>query len=287
MRKVLPYVVLVALLPACFGSYLTATSQQKQLPKAAVVSYLPPVSFLKIAAVGYKGLVSDYLFLKVYTFYGESLHRTAKPRITKDEWHWVIKELDAATDLDPYFSDPYYFANAFLTWEARMYTECNLLLEKGSLNRDWDERIPFFAGFNYYYFLNDGLKSFKYLTEASKRSGGNPLYDSLAARAAYRANKTEFAISYLEDQIQQADLQGQKGKTLDLERRLDVLKGIRQIEVAVESYKELFGTLPTTIGELTTSGLLRTIPADPYGGSFYISSDGSVKTTSNMAPAKK
>lgn len=282
MRKALSFMLPIVLLPACFVCYLMAISQQKQLPKATEISYLPPAKILKITALEYKGLVSDYWFLKVYTFYGESLLRKEAPRVKKDEWLWMIRVLSTATELDPYFFDPYYFNNAFVTWEAGMVKESNQLLEKGSLHRNWDALLPFFTGFNYYYFLDDNEKSFYYLKEASKRSGGNPFYDRLASRIAYKANKTELAIMYLEEQIKQSELQGLMGTMRDVERRLEVLKGIRQIEVAVEAYQKLFTRPPANIDELTKLRLLPTVPKEPNGGSYYLATDGRVRSTKDL-----
>ena len=49
--------------------------------------------------------------------------------------------------------DPYFYANAFLPWDAHMTEETNRLLEKGSRYRDWDWMLPFFIGFNDFFFL--------------------------------------------------------------------------------------------------------------------------------------
>lgn len=249
-------------------------------PRHEQLFTLPP-KLLRIVAFQFKEAAADISFLNASAFLG------GKAPQNPQEYSWLYNTLKNSAALDPYFLDPYYLMNAALIWDRYKLDEVNDLIAKGADKRTWDKLLPFYAGFNYYYFLNDGIKSFHYLTEASKRSGGNPFYDSLAARVAYKANKTEFAISYLENQIQQAEQQGNKGKTVDLERRLDVLKAIRQIEVAVESYRKLFGTLPTSVGELLSRGLLSSIPSDPYGGSFYIAKDGSIKTTSDMISLKK
>lgn len=248
-------------------------------PRNAQLFSLPP-KLLRIVAFQFREAAADISFLNASAFLG------GKAPQNQEQYSYFFNTLKNAAALDPYFLDPYYLMNASLIWDRYKTDEVNDLIAKGADKRTWDKLLPFFAGFNYYYFLDDGIKSFRYLTEASKRSGGNPLYDSLAARVAYKANKTEFAISYLENQIQQAEQQGEKGKTRDLERRLGVLKAIRQIEIAVESYKKLFGSLPTSVDELAKLQLLLSVPSDPYGGTFYIAKDGTIKTTSDMIPVK-
>lgn len=249
--------------------------------------YTLPPELLRIVTFQFKEAASDLLFMNASAFLGGTPPQRGTGRYLPQQYSWLHNTLKNSAALDPYFLDPYYLMNSSLIWDRFKIEEVNDLIAKGADKRTWDKSLPFYAGFNYYYFLDDGAKSFHYLIKASKRSGGNPLYDSLAARAAYKANKTDFAISYLESQVQEADQQGNKGKTVDLERRLDVLKGIRQIEVAVESHRKVFGTPPRTIHELVSSGLLSSIPSDPYGGTFYIEKDGSVKTTSDMTTAKK
>lgn len=250
-------------------------------------SFTLPPKLLRIVTFQFKEAAADVLFLNALVFLGGTEPQNDIRRYLPKQYSWLHNTLKNSAALDPYFLDPYYLMNSALIWDNYKLNEVNDLIAKGADKRTWDKMLPFFAGFNYYYFLNDGLKSFHYLTEASKRAGGNPIYDSLAARVAYKANKTEFAISYLENQIQQTELQGQKLKSTDLERRLEVLKAIRQIEIAVESFKSLFGTLPATVNELVSRGLLPSIPSDPYGGEFYLDTDGLIKTTSNMISAKK
>jgi hypothetical protein len=247
---------------------------------------LPP-HILKIASPQFKEVAADIAFLNALTYLGDARTQPDTHRYLPQQYEWVHNTLKNAVALDPYFLDPYYLMNSALIWDRYKLEEVNELIAKGADTRTWDSLLPFYAGFNYYYFLDNGDKSFLYLKEASKRQGGNPFYDSFASRVAYKANKIELAVAYMEEQIRQAELEGRSHTVEPNRKRLDALKGIRQIEVAVESYRKLFGKLPKTVGELSSRGLLPSVPSDPYGGSFYISGDGSVKTTSDMISGKK
>jgi competence protein ComGC len=55
------------------------------------------------------------------------------------------------------------------------------------------------------------------------------------------------------------------------------------IEQARDSFKADHHKLPDSVETLFSSGYLKEIPKDPYGGKFYIDSDGKVKTTSKFA----
>lgn len=241
-----------------------------------------PANVLRVVSGQFKELSADVSFLNALTWLGGAKTQPGTHRYLPEQYEWLYNTLKNSVTLDPCFLDPYYLMNSALIWDSYKLNEVNDLIAKGADTRSWDSMLAFFAGFNYYYFLDDNDKSFSYLKEASKRSGGNPFYDSLAARVAYKANKTELAIMYLEDQIHQLELQGLKDQTISLQPRLDLLKGIYQIELAVESYRQLFSKLPKSVNELVSLGMLASIPKEPNGGEYYLDSFGKVKSTKDL-----
>ena len=241
-----------------------------------------PANVLRVVSGQFKEVSADISFLNALTWLGGARTQHDSGRYLPEQYEWLHATLKNAVTLDPYFFDPYNLMNSALIWDRYKLNEVNDLVAQGANTRKWDTQLPFFSGFNYYFFLNDGEKSFYYLKEASRRSGGNSFYDSLASRVAYKANKTELAIMYLEEQIREAELKGLRGATKHLERRLELLKGIRQIEVAVESYQKLFNWPPAAIDELTKLRLLSAIPKEPNGGSYYLDPDGRVRSTKDL-----
>jgi hypothetical protein len=284
MPRLLPGIIVVLLLPVYLFSLSAVESQRRMLPQDADVSYVLPSPILKITALEFHGLAADFLFLKALTFYGSTVERKESPRIKEQEWRWMYDVLVASTDLDPYFFDPYYFANATFTWEARMVNEADTLLAKGSRYREWDYLIPFFMGFNEFYFLHDNAKASEYLMEGSKRPDAPPLMATLAVRLAYKVDRTEIAIVFLQETLEKTK---DKNTRKELGMRLEVLQGVLALERAVEAYKEKFGKPPHDLQELPAKGFIAHIPADPYGGEFYIDEDGSVKTTSDLYSVRK
>lgn len=106
------------------------TEEAKKVPQAEGSAATLPLPILRITALDYDGLASDFLFLKSLVFLGSTFERKDQPRVKDWEWKWLYHTLEASAALDPYFLDPYYFANANLTWEGKMYQETNTLLEK-------------------------------------------------------------------------------------------------------------------------------------------------------------
>ena len=79
--------------------------------------YIIPSKFSRVLAVGNKGLLSDFLFLKVMTYYGEHVMRSQT--MSEQDWNYIQSGLDVVTDLDPYFLDPYTFTQGTLAWEKK------------------------------------------------------------------------------------------------------------------------------------------------------------------------
>lgn len=276
VRRWLPILIVGLLLPVYFLALSTAAGQRKKLLQVRAVSYVLPPQLLKITTLEFDSLAADFLFLKGLTFYGETMNRTERPRITEEEWRWLYAVLDAATDLDPWFSDPYYFANTNFTWDAGKAREANTLLAKGSKARSWDWTIPFFMGFNEYYFLHNHAKAAEYLMEGSRRPDADPIVAGLALRMTYKGSGTEIAIAFLQTTLKTIADSPEK---FVMEERLKVFKEILALEQVVAVYTREHGTPPATLQVLVEKGLVGKIPKDPYGGTLYLDPDGLVKTT--------
>jgi len=242
---------------------------------------LPPAA-VKILALDYRNLTADLIFSRTMSFYGAKLDRDEK--VDSRTWELIYDRLVLATELDPYFADPYYFGQSVLTWEAGMPQKANTLLDRGRRFRTNDWFIPFFMGFNSFYFLHDNAQAGTYLMEASKRPDSSPLVGLLAARLASKGGGTETAILFLrqlelgtEDPVSKQDIR---------DRRM-ALEGIWVLEQAAERYRQQFGKQPEDLQILVKKGLLNQLPSDPYGGTFYLNDQGKVWTTSDLRPVKK
>lgn len=279
-----PVIVLILMVPVYLYLLTTTAHLYKQLPKGDDVSILLPAPLLKVSSLDYDGLAADALFFKALTFYGSSFDGNKRRELKEWEYDWLHKALSISTDLDPYFLDPYFLANATLAWEANRVNDANALLTKGSQFRTWDYWLPFLIGFNHYYFLDDDAKAAEFLMEASKKPGADPFFGFFAARLAYNSNRTENAITFIE-----GILSTTKDQTMrkDYEIRLKTLKAILFLERAVASFKAKYGSLPHSISQLLEEKIIDRLPVDPYGGTFYLQADGTVKTTSNLRVGKK
>jgi hypothetical protein len=237
-----------------------------------------PSSVLKITSLEFKGLVSDLLFIRALVFEGSTYQRKLKPRMRPEEWQWFDKVLTASTDLDPYFSDPYYLANAHMSWDGGMIRETNILLEKGTRYRDWDWMLPFFAGFNSFFFLHENAKAAEFLVIASQRPGPSEQLLSLASRLEFKQKNTENAILFL---VAVAKKTEDNRLKKEYENRIRALQARLLLENAVSVYKEKFGRAPVSMQRMVEKKIIIKIPEDPYGGKFSIDPNGNIICTSD------
>jgi hypothetical protein len=265
------------------GIYLVALERSgveaRTLPRGAEGAGVLPAPFLKVLSLEFDGLAADLLFIEGLAFYGETLERTTKPRLQEWEWQWLFNTFKTATEIDPWFYDPYYLVNANFPWEGRLIRETDALLERGAAARTWDWTLPFYAGFNEFYFLHNNERGSELLMEAARRPGSSPFIPGLAARLAYQGNRTENAIRFLVEFLQTVENPVERKQ---YETRLEALKGIYLLEQGVKGFENKFQRLPLALQELVDAGLVSALPEDPYGGRFFIAADGSVGTTSEL-----
>jgi tetratricopeptide (TPR) repeat protein len=268
-------------LPLVVILYLTLTAQiwanRAQIRLDTPAGYVMPSKFSRILAMGNKGILSDFIFLKTATFFGgKSIKKGA---LKKEDWQYIVKSLDVTTDLDPYFVDPYFLAEGLLAWSAGMPEEANTILIKGTKYRISDWRLPFFIGFNDFYFLHDYETASDYIMAASRIPNSPGFFPTLAARLAYYGGKSKTALLFLRQMLKEANNPVMQ-KSLEL--RLLALERAVSIEEALDKFKKDQKRLPTKLNELVTQGYLNEMPKDPYGGKWVILDNGRVFSTSKF-----
>jgi hypothetical protein len=241
------------------------------------LDYVLPGPILRITALEFDGLAADLAFLKATTFYGERTYK--RIRLGPDDWDQLTQVLQVATDLDPRFLDPYHFGEMALTWEAGRVPDANRLLEKALRYRGDDWVVPYYLGFNYFYFLHDSAKGGEYLMMASRLPESQAFIGLLASRLSTQSGRTEAAVVFL-DELARSTSDPTLRRQIEL--RLEAVKGIAVIERAVTMYRERYGNSPERIEQLTDARILRTLPTDPYGGQFFLDAQGRVQTTSRL-----
>ncbi len=252
-----------------------------QKPIEEKLGFVPSIKLIKPLSLDQKELVAASLVTKVQIYFGGLVGKAMEERVITQppDLQGMSRLLHGAVQLDPYNMDAYYFAQGFLTWDARQFKVANDLLEYGMKYRTWDWYLPYFAGFNHAFFLKNYVKA----AELYKRAGdlsGEVLYKNLAGRYMQESGQTELAIAYLS-----AMEKGEKSVALKktYQTRLKAFREARRVEQSRDLFRQQQGALPASIWQLVQSGMLNPPPVDPYGGCFYLEPDGKVATTSKYA----
>lgn len=240
----------------------------------------PPVWALQAMSLGNKELASTLIFYNAQFYFGE---KYAWRRETP-EYQRLFVALDKATDLDPRNMDCYYFAQGLFSDIKPAIPVLNRLLQKGMRYRPNDWYLPFFLSANYYFQLKDPVTAAHYLQRAAALTPNSSLFASLSARLLYQGNQTDAAISYLEAFIKETNNPGVRQM---LFKRLEALVAIQYLERAVAAFAKEHGHPPRSLTELIRFGIIKKIPADPYGGTFELDATGRVVTTSKLVEAWK
>jgi len=266
-------IFLYLLLIGPFSAYMNAKPIEEKL------GYVPSAQVIRPFAAGMEEFSAAALVAKVIMYFG-GLSETRANRVKHPpDYVGIERLLSSALVLDPYNMDAYYFAQAFLVWDAREVKKANALLDTGMKYRTWDWYLPFFAGFNSAYFLKDYKQAATYYKRAADLTG-EKLFIGLAGRYMQEAGQTEMAIDYLKAMV--ATARGELAKKT-YAIRLEAFEQVLQIEQAVKRFFSDQKRFPTAIDELLMHDYLPAIPRDPYGGTFSLSENGQVKTTSKFA----
>lgn len=262
-----------------FGFVWTVLSQFRQ--KFSELSYIPyttPSAISKIVSLEFKGIVADFFFLKMITSFGDKIGK--HENLGKRHADYIYHSTDIITDLDPYFWDAYVLGDMTLSWGFGDIDRANALLFKAGKNRPGDFRIPYYIGFNYFYFLKDNVNGAKYLMEAARLPNCPSFVPALAARLSAKAHELRTAIIFLEEMLKKTQ---NHQVAIQLSTRLKALVIIDYLETKIEEFHTRFGDHPRSLLELVERKIITHLPEDPYGGQFYIAPDGKrVFTTSRL-----
>ena len=274
---------LFLILPVLATAYIVVvfalSDYMRGKPFVEKLGYIPSVNAMKVIAADHKQFMSATLMLKVLIYFGGMIEKADNQLQIPADYPAMSRTIDAALKLDPYNMDGYYFAQGILAWDVGKAELANSFLEYGMKYRTWDWQLPYFAGFNYAFFLKDYGKAASQYRRAAELSG-NEMFMNLAGRYMQRSGNTEMAIAYLG---MMAKNTRQESVRKSLLTRRNAFLELLKIEKARNEFVQRKGKDPGSLNDLINAGFLNKVPTDPYGGKFFLKSDGSVSSTSGFA----
>lgn len=185
------------------------------------------------------------------------------------------QDLAFVNNLDPRFSFPYYWAVLVLpdTSYPDAVNAAIKIGERGVREADTDWRVSFYLATLFHLYRNDRAEAAIYF-DAAARNPNAPFYIrrfsenyGIAPNAREQTKQVWLAIAKSSDD---PDL---KARAQEYVARLTIFDYLEQ---EVRTYKAKYGKLPKNIDDLVTSGVVSSLPRDPFGFSFYLYSDGTV-----------
>lgn len=178
----------------------------------------------------------------------------------------MSSDIDAVTRLDPKFSYPYAFAVLMIPGMDHSQTQVAVDIATRGVDQhlgDW--RIPYYLGFTYFYFLKDDASAIKYMRLTAQTPG---------VPSGIKVTALNFGLAKsMQEQTRQFWVSIRDSATDDVVKQnaqdnLDHMDIVEGLQAALGVYKNIHGTYPKAIGDLVTSGILTTIPEDPFGITF-------------------
>ncbi|MDF1615701.1 hypothetical protein [Desulfurivibrio dismutans] len=226
--------------------YLLAFSQQERgLASASVELSHPLPPLVQEVGLGYlKQLGGEMQFVRAAVFHGG-----VDPERDPLEYAAPLAAtLGAAVHLHPQFIDSYYLVQATLPMLNEQYArEANDLHRRGMTALPERFDLPFFAGFNSFYYLQDHAAAASHLQEAARRPKAPAWFGHLAATLSGEGGDLYGGLLLLE-----AMLAGEEDELRRERYRHSIVMFQRAIAVqeAVEAYRARHGRPPAELAEL-------------------------------------
>jgi len=157
----LAYVFIPLLVLGMYTQLFFTQEQQQSVKEVRLLPTMPTQVFQILGHTYMQQILADMLFIKVAVFYGGG--HNIKASLDEMANHFV-----AMNTLNPKMIDFYYRTEAALADKGDEYVRItNQVMEKGRKALPNQVAIPYFEGFNYYYYLDEPIKAAELLRLAS------------------------------------------------------------------------------------------------------------------------
>ena len=265
------FVVFVLLLPALYDRPRPQSSPEMEvaLPRFVQVLMAAGDRYLAANLAGFRALVAS------------------TEKMTADNYHILgIVQSDLAW-LNPAHEDNYYIAAAILPWNQEV-DAAQYILRRASEARPFDWSPAFYFAFNAMHFQKNAVEGAKWLRIASDQARDEMdkiQLQQLAAQWVSRGEDKQLAIRMHRSLAKETH---HVAFARFLERRAERLENILALESAIAIFKGRMGRLPLRVEELVETGVLPSLPIDPFGVPYSIGSKGEVVAVKpNGAASKK
>src|SRR5262249_22967490 len=178
-RIVVAWLVLGAVIHSCH--FQTVKLEERFRGKGDEQTVVVPnTQALKLFCLGYDQLMADCWWLAFIQYFGDTRERF------KDKSKYAYDYLDLITQLDPKFTQPYWFAAFAVGAEMNRPDLASRVIERGLAANQDNWYLPFIAGVNQYLFAHNDVEAAKYYRRAAKYPDAPAWLEGQAASLAAR-----------------------------------------------------------------------------------------------------
>jgi hypothetical protein len=267
---------LILLFAAVVGLQVEYDATRVTLPASLPGTFTPQM--VRITDMGFHPAVASFLWANTMPTILDLFFRGHAEYFT---------DLAFLNAVDPKMSYPYAFSVLTLpiiptSSYPNAVSQSFVIGREGLANADSDWRIPYYMAINYYLQLND-FKDAAHYFDIAAQTPGVPDY---AARFAlnFGVNQRErdrvrnLWITVYESTNDPAT----KARAAAYVARLNDLD---YLDAASKAYKTRYGAYPTSTDVLVASGIIPSVPQDPFGFTFVIQNDGTAGINKTALPA--
>jgi len=222
-------------------------------------------------AFGFQNVFGDLAWLSAVQIAGNR-------HMLPEDHDRLYRNLVTVANFDPRFVVPYILGGMILGDSPQHVDKALEILARGMKAHPGDWRFPFYIGYTRYFSLGDSLEGAKAIETASRIPGSPPYLTLLAARMYSEGRAPETALALLERMVRQETDTARLEILYRRTREVIVERDLQALEKAVAAHREQTGAVPGGLADLVRSGWIREIPEEPNGGSYILSSDGTVRS---------
>jgi hypothetical protein len=259
---------------------VTVDHKHSALSRAEQLAYLPNGKYLRLAVLGYRQLAADLIWLQAVQHIGAK-------KDSRQGYAWTYHAVDVLTDLDPQFVPAYYATGLFLGALVGRHDEGTAILTKGMQFNPGVWQLPFLAGYIAYYERCDPVVAGQYLRVAAQVPGAPSYLPKLASRMTVESGDPDAALEFLERFSR--NVRDERVRESLAVRMKEVMqeRDLRELDRSSRRYYSLYHRYPTTVEELVLKGMIRQLPSDPLGGTYYIDATTGIARASSRGDRLK
>ena len=264
MKKII-FASIIFYCAAVFFNVMANASYPKEIRDD--LRLLPTREMVGLLSFDHRGAAADYLFTQVSIHSGSLMW---KPLDIKFDSLWAYGMMDLVTDLDPKYREAYLMSGMGLIHNFSDASLALPILKKGMAANPDSWELPYWYGYDHYFYLDDSETASKYFMMAAQKPGAPKTNWGLLVNVSRESGYYENAYWAMKVMYESAG--SDKVKTI-YAKKLVQLQNVFLIQKGADAFQQERGVFPATLGEIVEKGYVEEIPEDPMGKGYYWDSE--------------